>query len=461
MKTNCIIISILGIIFALILGLFYLRHFYSNNSIDENATVCIKRNEKGFTLFKNNNPFYIIGAAGNSFFSELSETGGNTVRLYDTLDLQNKLDEALINNLSVIVDIPIPAYGIYNYLDDEENKNLKQKVKKLVTRYKNHPALLIWNLGNEINYPEMSWKDFLKGNESKKRFIKNYNELINIVKSEDINHPVSTSKWNIKLSNYFSFKIFSPDIDLVSYNIFGDTKNISSNLKKYDFYFGSSPFYISEVSSDGWWTGESRFTSWWSPIEQSSSKKAEQLNIRYNYIVNNANCLGACIFYWGNKFECTHTWYSLFKDDYKSEIVLEIESLWKKSNTRPELIGLEYMLIEGMGAYDNLIFEPGELKNTELVYNVTERDSIRIKWEVYSDVWFQGWNEEKYNKKLLKRPTPINCVISTQNNTAAFITPKEEGPYRIFAYVYNKKGYFATVNTPFYVLNPDEKLPKI
>jgi len=231
-------------------------------------------------------------------------------------------------------------------------------------------------------------------------------------------------------------------------------------LKKYDFFFGSSPFYISEIGSDGWWTGESRFTTWWSPIEQSSSKKAEQINSRYNYIVNNSNCLGSCIFFWGNKFECTHTWYSLFNENYKSEVVLEIERLWNKSNIKPKLIGLEYMLIEGLGAYDNLIFEPGALKNTEVVLNVNETDSIRIEWEVYPDVWFQGWNEEKYNKKQLNRPSPIDCVVSIQSNTAAFVTPKEEGPYRIFAYIYNKEGYFASVNTPFYVLNPDEKLPK-
>lgn len=461
MRINWFILLFLGIIFSLLSVLFYSRHFYSKRITNETSSVYLKRNEKEYILVRNGKPFYIKGSAGNDFFNELRETGGNTVRLYDTIDLRNKLDEAFKNNLSVIVDIPIPAYSIYNYSNDEENRNLKQKVKNLVQKNKNHPALLIWNLGNEINYPDFSWKDIIKGNDSKKRFIQNYNELINIVKNEDINHPVSTSKWNINLSNYLSFKLFSPGIDLVSYNIFGDTKNISKNLKKYDFYFGTSPFYISEISSDGWWTGESRFTSWWSPIEQSSSKKAEQLFTRYNYILNNTNCLGSCIFYWGNKYECTHTWYSLFNENCKSEVILEIESLWKKANTRPELLGLDYMLIEGLGAYDNLIFEPGVIKNTELVYRIKDTVSIRVKWEVYPDEWFQGWNEEKYNKKLLNPPSPINCIISTKNNTAAFITPDREGPYRIFAYIYNNKGYFATVNTPFYVLNPDEKFSKI
>ena len=461
MKTMGFSIVFLGIVFGLLFGLFYLRHFHGVKKTYETASVYIKNDKNGFAIIKNGNSFCIKGAAGNSFFKELSDTGGNTVRLYDTLNLQNTLDEAKKNNLSVIVDIPIPAYSIYNYSNESENKILKQKVRELVLKYRNHPALLVWNLGNEINYPEISLIDIIKGNESKKRFINNYNELIRIVKNEDLNHPISTSKWNINLNNYFSFKILSPGIDLVSYNIFGDTKNISRNLKKYDFFFGTSPFYISEVSSDGWWTGESRFTSWWSPIEQSSSKKAEQINTRYNYIINNENCLGSCIFFWGTKFECTNTWYSLFRNEYKSEIILEIERMWKKSETQSDFIGLNYMLVDGLGAYDNIIFEPGTTKNSELFFHSNKTDSLRIEWEVYPDVWFQGWNEEKYNKNILSPPVPISCIKEIEKNKATFVIPKEEGPYRIFAYVYNNKGYFASVNTPFYVLNPDEKLPKI
>lgn len=461
MKTTGIAILFLGIIFGLMLGLFYLRHFHSKKNYNESLTVHLEKTENGFAIVKNGNPFYIEGAAGNSCFKELHETGGNTVRLYDTLNLQNTLDEAAKNNLSVVLDIPIPPYSVYNYLDDSENQILKRKVEELVHKYKNHPALLIWNLGNEINYPDITMKDLIKGNESKKRFINNYNELIRIVKNEDLNHPISTSKWNITLNKYFSFKILSPDIDLVSYNIFGDTKNINRNLKKYDFFFGASPFYISEISSDGWWTGESRFTSWWSPIEQSSLKKAEQINTRYNYIINNGNCLGSCIFFWGSKFECTNTWYSLFRNEYKSEVILEIERIWKKSETQPEFIGLNYMLVDGLGAYDNIIFEPGTTKNSELFFHSNKTDSLRVEWEVYPDVWFQGWNEEKYNKNILNPPVPIRCIKEIGKNKATFVIPKEEGPYRIFAYVYNNKGYFASVNTPFYVLNPDEKLPKI
>jgi hypothetical protein len=245
----------LGMVSIICSGLLYLRHFHDEQNTVGSESVFIKRNTTGFELIRNGNPFYIKGAAGNSYFKELADTGGNTIRLYDTVKIQIHLDEAFKQGLAVIVDVPIPPYGTSNYLNENENQMLKQKVKDLIIKYKYHPALLMWNLGNEVNYPKIHWKDLIWENKSKKRFIKNFNEFIDIIKSEDANHPISTSKWNIDIEHYASFKIFSPDIDIISFNVFGDTKNINDKMNQYYFLFGEFPFFISEYGSDGicWW----------------------------------------------------------------------------------------------------------------------------------------------------------------------------------------------------------------
>lgn len=437
----------------ILMGFFALSYLRRERKIDETKTVFIKKTDKGYQLFRNGNPFYIQGAAGDSHFKELADIGGNTVRLYDTINLQSNLDEAAKYGLAVIVDIPIPAYKYKYYLSEEAKIALKQKIKVLVKKYKNHTSLLMWNLGNELNYPLIHWKDFLRVDNRKKSFIDALNEFVDIVHSEDSNHPVSTTTDNIRLLQNASIKIFSPGIDLLSYNIFGDTKRFSDKMNRISYILGVSPYYISEFGSDGWWEIESKFTSWGSPIEQTSTKKAEQINTRYNLIVNNTNCLGSLLFFWGNKYECTSTWFSLFKDEYKSEIMMEIEHIWCKSNNLPKLIGLDYMLIDEKGAFDNLIFSPNELKESKLKLEIRSSDSVIIKWEIYPDIWYQGWNEEKYNKKRLKPPSSLECFIRTEKNKATFFTPTKEGPYRIFAYVFDKRGYFASTNTPFYVLS--------
>ena len=47
----------------------------------------------------------------------------------------------------------------------------------------------------------------------------------------------------------------------------------------------------------------------------------------------------------------------------------------------------------------------------------------------------------------------LDCFDKDDGNKLTFRTPAIEGPYRIFVFIYDQKGNFATTNTPFYVLN--------
>lgn len=439
-----IIISLIAFI-VLLRGFFLTIHYRGEKNIDKTRTVYIDKTDNGFQLYRSGSPFYIRGASGDSNFKDLSSINGNTVRLYDTLNLSNVLDEAERYGLAVIADIPLPKYDRQSnlYLNETNNTLLKQKIKALVKKHRNHPALLMWNLGNELSYPFVFWKN---------NFIETFNDLIDIIHQEDPNHPICTSIAGVSRKVIASINVHSPQIDLLSFNIFGNTKNFSTNIDQISTLFGSRPYYISEWGSDGPW--ECRYTSWYAPIEPTSVKKAEQIRTRYKIITENKDeaCLGSLVFYWGNKLEYTYTWYSFYLDNYKSEIIKELESLWSNSNTEPSLIGLDYMLLDGKGAMDNIILAPNELISSEIVFSKNKKDSIRIKWEIFPDVWYQSKYETKYTMGVDHKKT-VNSFQHFENNKAVFITPETEGPYRIFAYIYDKNGYFATTNTPFYVLN--------
>ena len=460
MKKKIFFIFILVVLTVICLGLLTLRHIFKEKAFDETSEVHIRKTEKGYQLFRNGKPFHIKGASGQSHFKELADFGGNTIQLYDTINLQSNLDEALKYGLAVVVNVPIPVYSYGYTWNDDESRALGNKIKTLVEKHKNHEALLMWNMGNEI-YPQLlNWRDYLSFNFlkvilEKKRYINTLNELIDIIHHEDKNHPVSTTTWKIGILKIISIKMFSPGIDLLAYNIFGNTERIVEEFNEFHFLFGVFPYFISEFGPDGCWGSESKITSWGSPIEQTSIRKAEQIKIRYNLIQSiNKNCLGSLLFFWGNKFEGTDTWFSLFENEYKSEILLEVKKLWGNFDGQPNFIGLDYMLVDGKGAFDNIIFVPNELKISELKFNSNNNnDSLKIKWEILPDTWYYAyWYKETY-KKLLDSPLPINCFLNIDENSATFITPGIEGPYRIFATVYNQDGYFATANTPFYVLN--------
>lgn len=451
MKIRVFSIFTLGVFIMFCCGLFCLRHIHKEKIIDENRSVYIKKTKNGFLLIRNGSPFYIKGATGSSNLKELADIGGNTIRLYDTINLQEDLDEAAKYGLAVIVDIPIPAYTRPGaYIDEEENKVLKQKIKVLVNKYKNHTALLMWNLGNELNYPRIHWKDFIRENSDRLRFISTFNGCVEIIHNEDRNHPVLTALWHFRLiQQYVNIRIFSPELDLVSINAFGGINNLTNDINVINHIFGQFPYYISEWGSDGYW--ETKFTSWRAPIEPTSAKKAEQIKSRYKIItdINKEDCLGSLVFFWGNKHERTNTWFSLFEDNFKSEMIKELEKLWNNSESHQKLIGLEYMLVDKLGAADNIVFSPNELKCAELKMIDFNTDSVNISWEIYPEIW-----DRDDSVTVLDPGKKVDYFKSFENTKATFLTPGIVGPYRIFAYVYDRHGYFATTNAPFYVLNP-------
>jgi hypothetical protein len=406
------------------------------------AKVFVSGADQGFKLIRNGNAFKIRGASGSGHIKELAAYGGNTLRVYDTTNLNAVLEEAEKYGISIIVDIPLlPFNEKYNsYKDGAENEKLKEGVRRLVKRFRHHPALLVWNLGNEVEYPLVF---------SENNFIRTFNELIDLIHKEDPDHPVSTAVTFPSKREIISIGYHSPELDLIGFNVFGNIKNLDFELSKMALLLRPFPFYISEWGHDGPW--EVPFTKWDVPIEPTSTKKMDQLRERYHLLMSQgkANNLGTLTFYWGQKLESTPTWFSTFlNDSTKSEVLRTLDHLWKNTKTPEAPIGLNYMLIDGLGAPSNLVFPPGQKKIAKLVFLESHSVKLDIHWEVYREAWdLRKWGEDEKSERIQ------NAVQLATGDSVIFRTPTREGPYRIFAYVYDSLGYAATANIPFYVLN--------
>ena len=222
---------------SLLSGVLVLRHVHDHKMKNESGTVYIKKTQNGYGIIRNGKPFYIKGAAAYSHFNELAEAGGNTMRIYDTVNLANILDEAYLNNLAVIVDIPIPQYSelYYSNANRDDIAVLKSRIKELVTKHKDHPSLLMWNLGNELNHPFRLRKN---------TFMKTFNELIEIIKEEDPNHPVSTAINFVSRKMMANLWFRSRKLDVIGFNIFGNIQVIHPHINFIAFIFGKRPYYV-------------------------------------------------------------------------------------------------------------------------------------------------------------------------------------------------------------------------
>lgn len=406
------------------------------------ARVFVSRTENGFELIRNGNPFRIRGASGAGRIGELAAYGGNTLRVYDTVNLGAVLDEAEKNGIAIIADIPLlPFNEQFDYYKDKEaNDTLKTAVRALVRRYRHHPALLVWNLGNELQYPLISTEN---------DFIRTFNELVDLIHREDPDHPVSTAIPFPSKREILSIGYHSRELDMIGFNIFGNIKNLGSELSRIEIFFRPFPFFISEWAHDGPWEVPS--TKWEVPIEPTSTKKMEQLSERHQLLMSQGKSynLGALTFYWGEKLEGSPTWFSTFyHGNKKSEELRMLEHLWKNTERAEPPIGLNYMLINGLGAPSNLVYQPGQRKTAKLIFHDNHSGNHKIHWEVSREAWdVRQWGEGEKSISIQ------NAIQLAAGDSVIFTTPIREGPYRIFAYVYDSLGYTATANIPFYVLN--------
>lgn len=405
--------------------------------------VYIGKSGDRYTIFRNGAPFIVKGAAGNGQLAALRAAGGNTIRTWDTVHLGTLLDSAQATGIAVIAGLYLPTSNTLEYYEDTAAVSaLYLAYEQVVERYKNHPALLMWCLGNEVDFPYRP---------RFRPFYKTYNRLVDMIHARDPDHPVTTTLINFNRRNIYNIRWKVPQLDLISLNIFGELPHLRQELKRFS-WFWDGPFLVTEWGINGPWEAET--TAWEAPIENTSNKKAEQYLQRYTaYMpVDDPRFLGACVFYWGQKQEVTHTWFGLFGPHGETSATTQaMQYIWTGQPPVHKAPALQYMLLDGKGARDNILLSPGTIHSANLLLESPGNDSLRFEWEVLPEDWFIRFRED-VNK--LKPPVLDSLLLSHEGTGARFRAPLREGPYRIFVTVYDAYGNFASTNTPFYVVAP-------
>ncbi len=107
--------------------------------------VRLQRTKQGWQLLRGGKPYFIRGAGGEASLEELAAAGANSVRTWGADGLDARLDEAHALGLSVTVGIWLghERHG-FDYGDPEQVAAQLERARRAVLRYKDHPALLMW-----------------------------------------------------------------------------------------------------------------------------------------------------------------------------------------------------------------------------------------------------------------------------------------------------------------------------
>ena len=404
----------------------------------------IQKSNGAFKLLVNGKDYYIRGGGGNTNFKKLGQIGGNSIRTWSATGAKSILDSAYANGLSVTLglEMGLERQG-FDYSNQKMVNEQFERIKKEINQYKNHPALLIWGIGNELELFT-----------HKKEMWNAVQQIAAYLHKNDPNHLTTTMLAGVPQEHISEIIKRCHDLDLISINAFKDLPYIKDKLHKSGW---NKPYLITEWGPDGYW--ESSKTPWNAFIEASSTRKAELCKFRYqNYIASSGSCLGSYVFYWGHKQERTHTVFSLFNEkNMESETIDIMYQLWKgkkRANLAPKV---SFIFFEKKKPSANILMEPNQTVEISINAMDPDNDPITYNWEIY----FES-NEQKSGGDKEKKPPQIeHCFTEKNHSSTKFKVPSIEGAYRIFAYTYDNHNHFSTVNWPILVKSRSREYQKI
>lgn len=395
------------------------------------------RTADGWRLLRDGKPFYIHGAVGWNRFDVLRACGGNAVRATAN---RATLDAAQREGLAVMANLPVR--GERNGLDwgnAEQVEEQKRNVLVVVREWKDHPAVMFWSVGNEL--------DHIPGKPSyHSQLWDRTNDLAVAIKQIDTNHPVLT----VVGTGHYERKVQEiaaacKDMDLLGVNAYGDLGRVTELTRKH----WPKPYVIAEWGPTGHWQVPK--TKWRAPLEQTSSEKAQVIAERYERIISAArtHCLGSFVFYWSEKQETTHTWYGLFCNGLRTESIDVMQRFWSgawPANRAPAIGGLA---IDGFSDPRSVTLQAGKTYGAEVQVTDPESDPLVFAWDIRPEVEIPAGS---YAGSMEKRAQPIVGLIrDPARRQIEFTAPPAGGPYRLFVTAVDGHGNIAYGNIPFLV----------
>ncbi len=385
-------------------------------------------------LLRDGKPYEVHGVGGDSNLRVLAAAGGNSIRTWSTDGLGKLLDEAHKHGLTVCVGMWLghERHG-FDYQSETAVVKQLEDCLKAVRQYKNHPAVLLWAVGNEM-----------EGDGRNPAVWYAVNHIAREIKQIDPHHPTMTviAELGENETKIRNVERFCPDIDIIGVNSYG---GISTLAKRYQKSGVSKPYIVTEHGPHGPWEVEK--TRWGSPIEATSTAKGESYADGYRKTVTQqaGRCLGSYAFLWGHKQETTATWFGmLLPDGSRLAAADAMTTAWTKSppqNRCPQIASLKVDRSD--------MLKPGAKLKATLTASDPEGDTLNVKWVLRQDGGTIGVGGDYQAEEA----TFAGAV--TGDGTGATVTvPEGGGGYRLFAYVRDGQGGAAVANVPLYVDAP-------
>ena len=394
--------------------------------------VELRQVDGNWQLLRDGEPYLVRGAGGDASLERLAAAGANSVRTWSTDNAGAILDRAHALGMTVTLGIWLDheRHG-FDYGDRRQVREQLERAREAVLEYRDHPALLLWGVGNEM-------EGFDSGDDP--RIWEAVNDVAAMIKELDPHHPTMTVTAEIGGGRIEMVHRHAPAVDIHGINAYAGAASIAERMRAGG---ASKPYVITEFGPPGAW--EVPTTDWGAPYEPTSTEKAEAYRRSYQQSVldNPGMALGAYAFLWGAKMEATSTWFGMLLDDGSKVAALDAMSeLWTGEAPADRSPAIEPVTIDTEPAVD-----PGTEINASTSVVDPEGEPVSLRWALRPES-----GEYATGGDFRPRMADIEgAVLATAGQAATVRMPDEPGGYRLFVYAKDPAGNAATANVPLLV----------
>lgn len=372
-------------------------------------------------------PFPIRGAAGQSRFDLLRQLGATTIRTYGD-ESGFVLQEAQKHGLKVIAGFWMehPRRG-FDYKDRAAVDRQLARLAAFVERFKSHPALLMWGIGNEVEAEladdSLVWPAI--------------EQAARLVRQRDPKHPAMAVLAETGTDKIVKLRRHAPSIQVLGINSYGEALPSVAERARSQGWMG--PLLLTEIGALGQWAAKR--TAWGAAIEPSSDEKAVLL-ARYLTILE-PQSQGQLVFYWGQKQEVTPTWHSLLLQSGEWLQSAEVlAAAWggrtPGGNRAPRIDRLRFV-------QDNE-WNGDATGHAEVAVHDPDGDPLGVVWTVMAES-----TDLRSSGDAEAVPPSFPQALREPGPKGVGIAGLKPGQYRLFVTVRDGRGAAATANLPFRV----------
>ena len=411
--------------------------------------IAVAKEGGNWGLFVAGEPYEIKGvtfgydsdiAKYEDYCKELSFLGVNTIRTWATGEnTMALLDAAHKHGIRVMLGIwmrhgrpGMEDDDRFDYLKDAKGKEeMFRNALKVVNMYKDHPAVLMWGVGNEV---------YLNTAKDEEKVV--YSQLLervcSAIKKEDVKHPiVSVEAWTFGMDWW---QKYVPSLDVYGLNSYGPGANLlAEELQKRGI---DKPYIITEFGVTGEWDVNQQKNG--VIVAPNDAQKYEAIAKGYpNWIRNKSANLGVFVFHYASGTDFMAPWLFTHYNGMKRPQYWAIREAFTGEQAINKVPEIKRFLLSA-NALESNVWVPVHLEVKDV-----EEDSLTISF---------AYNQRTGSRK---RRDQLIVLEHRWNAEAGYEIklPEVDGPVKVYALVEDSYGNMGIESTGI-VVN-DEEAKKI